>query len=183
MRSPRIALGAGMVVLSVLITGAIAAAVTGQQTAPEKLAFKVREQTLRAAERAKSEANPAPQQDGGRPIAAPPRSDIPLTVIPYPKGRLAGPFKDDRWITTVANVLAPDGRTFTVYAGSAVDDAGRGTFVIFDRSRPDGSTSRSVALPGRSGAVTLTAISGEELEFSTANGVAGRLNVRTGVVR
>lgn len=183
MLAPRIVLGAAVVVLSMFIAGAVAVSVTGQQTSPEKPAFEEREGALRAAERAKSEADPAPQQDGGRRIVAPPRSDLPPTVIPYPKGRLAGPFKDDRWITTVANVQASDGEVFTVYAGSALDDSGRGVLVIFDRSRPDGSTSRSVALPGRTGAVTLTAISGEELEFRTANGAAGRMNVRTGVVR
>jgi len=91
---------------------------------------------------------------------------------------------DPDHITNVAMVAPTSGQPFvyTIYAGSAADNAQQGILVVIrmdhDPCAPgaQGNLVTRFATPYQHGAVTLTAISGDTVAFTTAVGSTGHFN-------
>jgi hypothetical protein len=95
---------------------------------------------------------------------------------------------DPDHITNVATIAPAPGRPFVyqVYAGSAAGNAQQGILIVMRRDMDpcaptaQGSTFTRFATPYQRGAVTLTAISGDTVSFTTAAGGSGHFNYITG---
>lgn len=131
----------------------------------------------------------APKHPDSTPITSCPvqglQSNINVDVLPG----------DPDHITNVALIAPATGRPFVyrVYAGSAADNTQQGILIVI-RSAADpcapnapGTTFNRADTPYQRGAVTLTAISGDTVAFTTAGGIgtnaartSGHFNVVTG---
>lgn len=176
-----------MAAVGALALAATALAASGSNgglgvTAAQKQAFLSQVQAARATAATLPRA-PKPSGTNARPPASC-STTVQTGIGPF----RGGPFHGGNSMTTVAWVVSSQGVPYVIYAGALDEDPQQGVLVVLRLNRDPcaaatgGSDTyqRTYNDPSRQGALTLTAIDGDRVIFTSANGSTGAFNYVTG---
>jgi hypothetical protein len=167
---------------SIILALTVLAASAGNPSTTPGASKRAKLQAVNAKATADARSWHAPKHPSLTPITSCPvqdvQSNINVDVLPG----------DPDNFTNVATIAPAIGRPFVyqVYAGSAADNPEQGILVVMRRDldpcAPTAKGNRFTRFdtPFQRGAVTLTAISGDSVAFTTAEGTTGHFNFVTG---